>query len=112
MPTTKDINIWRGNTETLPIAVKVRSGATLTPVNLTGSTLRFRAEWAGGSLAKDIEITDAALGLAELVLSTAETRGVPQGSTARFEIERWVGLDQKTIAYGRLIAAGGLNTDT
>jgi hypothetical protein len=112
MPTTKDISIWRGNTETLPLAVKVRSGATLVPVNLTGSTLRFRAEWAGGSIAKDITITDAALGLAELVLSTAETRGVPQGSTARFEIERWVGLDQKTILYGRLVASGGLNPDT
>lgn len=112
MPTTKDINIWRGNTETLPIAVKIRAGATMTPVNLTGSTLQFRAQWEGGSLAKDIQITDAALGLAELVLSTAETRGVPQGNTARYEIERRVGSEEKTIAYGRLIASGGINTDT
>lgn len=112
MPTQKNIEIWRGNTETIPLEVKVKVGAVLQPVNLTGSTLHFRAEWQGGTLVKVLDITDAVLGLAEIRLTKEETRGVPQGAAAFYEIERWVGLDQKTIAYGRLIAAGGLNTDT
>lgn len=112
MPTQKDIPIWRGNTETIPVEVKIKVGAVIQPVNLTGSTLHFRAEWEGGFLAKDLDITDAVLGLAEIRLTKAETRGVPQGAPAVYEIERRVGVDEKTIAYGRLIAGGGLNTDT
>lgn len=111
MPTQKDIPIWRGNTETIPVEVKIRVGAVMSPVNLTGSTLQFRAQWAGGSIAKDMDVTDAALGKAELLLTTAETRSVPQGSTATYEVERRVGIDQKTILYGRLVASGGINTD-
>lgn len=112
MPTTKDISIWRGNTETFPVEVKARVGANIVAVNLTGSTLQFRAQWEGGSLVKDLVITDAALGLAELRLSKTETRGVPQGNTARYEIERRVGAEEKTLLYGRFVAGGGLNTDT
>ena len=111
MPTQKDITIWRGNTETIPVEVKARVGATVAVVNLTGSTLHFRAEWVGGVIVKDLDIIDAPLGLAELRLTKAETRGVPQGAPALYEIERRVGTEEKTIAYGRLIASGGLNTD-
>jgi hypothetical protein len=111
MPASKDISIWRGNTETFPVEVKARAGATIVAVNLTGSTLQFRAQWDGGSLIKDLDITDAALGLAELRLTASETRSIPQGSAARYEIERRVGSEQKTILYGRLVASGGLNLD-
>jgi hypothetical protein len=112
MPTQKDITIWRGNTETIPVELKTRVGATVEAVNLAGSTLHFRAEWVGGFLTKDLEITNTALGLANLRLTKTETRDVPQGSHARYEIERRLGADQKTILYGRLVASGGINTDT
>jgi hypothetical protein len=110
-PTQQSIGIWRGNTETIVVEVKARVGQAVEAVNLTGSTLQFRAEWAGGSLVKDLDITDATLGIAELRLTGVETRGVPQGLAARYEIERSVGAEEKTIAFGQLIASGGLNTD-
>ncbi|OYW63027.1 MAG: hypothetical protein B7Z40_15655, partial [Bosea sp. 12-68-7] len=49
------------NTETIPIEVKIKVNSVIQPVNLTGSTLLFTAEWQGGSLEKTLDVTDARL---------------------------------------------------
>lgn len=112
MPTNRNISVWRGNTETIPVQVKIKVAGIPTAVDLTGSTLNFLAQWAGGSLAKVLDITDAVLGLAELPLTPAETKGFPASVAINYEIERRLGSDQKTILYGKIVANGGINSDT
>lgn len=112
MPTNRNISVWRGNTETIPVQVKTKVAGVSTAVNLTGSTLNFLAQWAGGSLAKVLDITDEVLGLAELPLTAAETKSFPASVAINYEIERRVGSSQRTILYGKVVANGGINSDT
>lgn len=114
MPQQYDLAIWKGNDFALPLRLKTRSGASLAPVDLTGSTLVFRAVWPGGSLRKpspDGWTINAAQGEATLALTVAETRLIPMGARVKYEIERRVGSSQATIMYGLVKVSEWANDD-
>lgn len=104
-----DISVRAGNNLSQPFRwLQVAGGA---PVDLTGSTLRFRTAWSGGALAKAVTITNAAGGEFTLDLTVAETRALPIGRVAFYEIERRIGASQKTIIEGFLDVSKGVNDD-
>lgn len=116
MPAQQSLSIWKGNTVSFPIRIQTRDGATLTPVNLTGSTLVFRAAWPNGSIRKEgagqgFAITNAAQGEATLAFTVEETRSLPVGNAARYEIERRIGGAQTTLLYGDLKVSEWVNDD-
>jgi hypothetical protein len=116
MPANQTLSIWKGNSPSFPITISTRTGEALTPVNLTGSTLVFRAVWTNGSLRKEgtgqgFTITNAAAGQATLAFTADETRLLPTGSVARYEIERRIGGGQTTLLYGNLDVSEWANDD-
>jgi hypothetical protein len=116
MPAQQALSIWKGNTVSFPIRIQTRNGATLTPVDLSGSVLVFRASWPGGSLRKEeaeqgFAITSAPQGEATLAFTIEETRRLPVGSVVRYEIERRIGATQTTLLYGELKVSEWVNDD-
>lgn len=91
----------------------------LTAFDLTGSELVFRALDASGTElfrfssedATELEITDASAGEYTFSLTGAQTRLVPLGRVAKYEIERRVGTSQESFMAGFLIGEGGANDD-
>lgn len=114
MPAKKTIPVWKGNTLTLPL--RFRTSAT-TFLDLTGSELVFRASWPGGTPIRyatpsaAFTINDAVGGRATLTLSVADTRSIPQGDVARYEIERRIDGRQETLMFGTLNASEWVNDD-
>lgn len=118
MPGNLNLTIWKGNSYSQPLRLSTRDGDNdLVPVGLAGSELVFVAAWRGGTLRKStadedgFSITDAANGRVLLSLTKVETRALPPGRTATYEIERRTGGEQTTILYGDIITTGGTNDD-
>lgn len=116
MPASFDLNVWKGNTFDLKFSVKTRVNKVLVPVDLTGSTLVFRAAWESGSIRKvsgdaDFSITNAVDGQVSLTLSHTETRQLPKDQTVRYEIERRIDGAQKTVLFGIVKVSEWVNDD-
>jgi hypothetical protein len=111
MPAQFQLEVWRGNTFSQMFRFVTVSNGVTTPVDLTGSTIVFRAAWSAGSINKDLTITSASQGQATLALTVEETRLLPSGASADYEIERRIGGNQTTELFGKLIVAGGINND-
>lgn len=115
MPAQYVIKVWKGNTLTLPLRFRTTPGNA--PIDLTGSTIIAIIRWAGGQIRKEsgepgFTITDAEDGLVEVFLTSAETRQIPTGSTARYEIERRIGSTETTLLYGNIHASEWVNDDS
>lgn len=89
--------------------------AKTTRFDLAGSTLVFRAVWPGGTLRKEtpsgVVVATPANGEASVTLSAAETRSLPAGRVARFEMERRIGAEQRTLVAGFLSVLEGVNDE-
>ena len=115
MPTaaTYDIVIRQGNTLRRTFRFLNDDG---TPVDLTGSVLRFRVELGsrtGNFIAKatpvQLLMPDPASGELTLTIPPVETAQITLGRTNRYEIERRVGSDETTILSGFLVGIRGVN---
>lgn len=118
-PAQQNINVWAGNTLRLGFAFKNDDDS---PFDLTGSKLVFRAVGTT-TIRKDsedsgsgLEIIDEAGGEAELFLTVAETRSLAAGTASsitkvKFELERWIGVDQTSLIYGELLVTLWVNDD-
>jgi hypothetical protein len=109
-----DIDVYIGEDLTLDLEIQ---NDDLTVFDLTGSELVWRifdtAELvrATSTDAVEVIISDAHLGIVSLALSSTQTRTIPLGRKARYEIERRIDGVQSVILCGYLTGAGGVNDD-
>lgn len=115
MPSRSDIDVWKGNT--LSRIFRLKSDAT-TPIDLTGSTFIFRVVDKSNELVRyssadgdELGVPTPANGEVVLLMPVSDTRLLPDGSVARYELERRVGSEQTTILYGMLNVEGWANDD-
>ncbi|MFO1151015.1 MAG: hypothetical protein U1E62_21785 [Alsobacter sp.] len=122
MPVQKDLSIWKGNSTPQVFRFKTRQlDGSLLPLDLTGSVLVFRAVWVDEngdpeslrleSPNQALSVTDPAGGELVLQLGVANTRLLPTGQKARYEIERRIAGEQRTLAYGTLKVSEWANDD-
>ncbi|QIG66712.1 DNA helicase loader protein [Rhizobium phage RHph_TM16] len=110
MPAKKTLTIWKGNTEAFSFRFKQDAS---TPFDLTGSRLVMTIR-ADTPIVKDSDISgwtiNAAAGEATVTLTAAETAAfTSQYVEPSYEIERFIGAEQKTLLYGPIEVTGGLN---
>jgi hypothetical protein len=112
LPTRMDIEIQRGNDVDLSFEPTREEDAI---PGLAEHRWEFAIRWRGGSLIKStgddggIAVRD---GLVICPLTEAETRRVPQGAAARYELSARDGAGlQRTWLSGIFSAKGGLNHD-
>lgn len=110
MPIRRDVDIWRGNS--LPVqrwAFPDGYEPALAEIQLTvwvGSDMLFEVS-TGNGLAVDHE--------ARVILwaiTVAQSRLIPFGRFANYELEDRNGTDELTLYAGRMNGLGGSNTDT
>ena len=109
------IRLWRGTTRAIGWRLKDGNGDLF---DLTGSTFRLSIAATGVVLiAKNSESAD---GLAIDVLEATvtwtptlvESRLIPLGRVANYELERRIGAAQEIVAWGQVEGLGGINADT
>lgn len=108
MPGQYNLAVWKGNTLSVTFGFKTDD---TTPLDLTGSTLEFRALWNGGEIRQDLTIATPSNGQAVLDLTVVQTRQIPNGAIAKYEIERRISGAQTTLVYGTLVASEWVNAD-
>lgn len=113
-PAQVNIDIWAGNTFRTKFEIKNDDN---TPFDLTGSKMVFKVKSTTVDIRKasdesgsGLEITDAAAGEVELFLTVENTRAMPAGKH-KYELERWIGIDQTSLLYGELIVTVWVNDD-
>lgn len=111
---TTDLDVWKGNDWSQTFSFVDGSGAA---VNLTGGVLVFRVTRNGTELLRKsspssgITIATPSNGQAVVTLTVAETRALPYGMVALYEIELRDGAGQTTLLAGRINVLGGVNDD-
>jgi hypothetical protein len=92
------------------------------PFDITGSEIVLTIKWPGGSIEKSTsdgglavegtEINGVAVPIVYWTPTVAESREIPIGPVARYEIERRVpGGEQRTYVEGFVIGKSGVNND-
>lgn len=109
MPIRHDISLWRGNSApallwTLP--EDSPDGADYFLTVEAGGRLVLCADTPAGSL-----IRDAEAGTLSWIPNPAQSRLVPEGRVARYEIEQRRLGAETTIFFGTLTGIGGANFD-
>lgn len=110
MPLRVDMSIWRGNNApaliwTLPDEVPLTGSQFFLTIGAAGSLL-IAKDTAAGTL-----ILNPSLRQLRFDYSTAESRLIPAGQIAEYEIERRDAGIEITELYGFMTGLGGLNTD-
>jgi hypothetical protein len=106
--------VRQGNTVVRTFEMKDANGD---PVDLTGSTVIFRAVYpfGAGTLRKSTAdaglVMRAALGEVDLTLTPEETRAMPLGAVTTYDIEHRVLGVQTTLAVGTITVLKGDNDD-
>jgi len=108
------IKIWRGTTR--PVAWRLKQGDG-SLFDLAGSSFRLSIAASGATLIS--KNSDAADGLAidegaatvTYTPSLAESRLVPLGRLASYELERRIDGAQEIVAWGQIEGLGGSNAD-
>ena len=108
------IRIWRGATR--PVGWRLKDGDG-NLFDLTGST--FQLSIAAAGIVLIAKSSDAADGLAIDVPGAtvtwtptlAESRLIPLGRVASYELERRIGTAQEIVAWGLVEGLGGINAD-
>jgi predicted pyridoxine 5'-phosphate oxidase superfamily flavin-nucleotide-binding protein len=109
-----DLSIWRGNNP--PIAWRFRN-ADQTLFDVSGSrfvmdiSIRSVSRFRKDTDVNDNFVVDAAASTLTWAITVAESRLIPEGRIADYEIERWIGNEQLTLISGKLIGLGGKNFD-
>lgn len=109
-----DIEIPRGSDWAIQWRIFEADGTTLK--SLSACELVFRATWRDGAIEKrsgdgDMQLDSPSTGLAAMPLSVPETRSVPFGRIARYELEIREGGRQLPLQYGWLIGIYDINPD-
>lgn len=114
-PPNYDFVVWKGNTTPLHLRFKLEDE---TPIDLTGAEIVFRAAWgSAGSIRLTsesdaaVDMTSEADGEVTITLSASQTRDLPKGRIARYEIERRLAGVQTTLLHGYLDAREWVNDD-
>jgi hypothetical protein len=116
-PARHDLKIWIGANSDISFELLQDDDE---PFDLSGSELilrivdgkdkqimRFSSETGG-----EIEITDGAAGEFTISLTYAQTRLIPLGRSAQYEIERRIeDVSQENLLSGFIFAEGGRNDD-
>ncbi|SHF51975.1 hypothetical protein SAMN02745157_2286 [Kaistia soli DSM 19436] len=110
MPVRNDMSIWRGNNApalvwTLPEEIPITGSAFFLTIGASGSLLVAKDTTSGSLL---IDPTSREL---RWDYTTAESRLIPAGQIAEYEIERHTAGVEITEIYGFMTGLGGLNTD-
>ncbi|WP_293862511.1 hypothetical protein [uncultured Alsobacter sp.] len=115
MPARSDLDVWKGNT--FARTFRLTTDDT-TPLDLTGSVFVFRVVDSGAEIIRyesgtddELAVPTPANGEVNLLMPVAGTRTLPEGSVARYELERRIGLEQTTLLYGLLVVTGWANDD-
>ncbi len=114
LPKQYDFEVWRGNSFARLLVMKDGNGSV---VDLTGSNIIIRIpNMSNGILV--LKTSDASLGMpnpsageVEFKLTPSQTGKVIPGKVTRYECERWIADEEKTIFYGFLEGLGGDNND-
>jgi hypothetical protein len=109
-----DFMIWRGNSYAMARWQFLQDAET--PLDLTGSEMVMRATWSGGSVRLTTAsaanlVMDAEEGTLTWTPSITESRSIPEGRVAKYEIERRIGGEQRTLVQGYFVGVGGVNDD-
>jgi len=109
MPTRTDISIWRGNNA--PAIVwqlpdPAPEGALYRLAAIAGGRALFEFDSAAGTLALHADPDRL-----EWTPTLAQSRAVPAGRVARYEIEQRVGETETTLFFGAITGLGGANAD-
>lgn len=114
-PPTYDFPVWKGNTTDLLVRFRLIDE---TPVDLSASTIVFRAAWGSAGEIRLVSGTDVAVdmsaaaeGTIKVTLSAAQTRDLPKGRIAKYELERREAGVQTTLLYGYLDVTQWVNDD-
>lgn len=110
MPRERLLKIWKGNHVSFELAMER---------DLTGAELVFRAAWRNNGVLRKTSadqvsgfvIDDAEDGIATLSFTPEETRLVPSGSLARYEIEMRKDGVETSLYYGLIKATEWANDD-
>ena len=110
MPIRADMSIWRGNNApplvwTIPEGVPITGSAFYLTIGASGALLVAK-DTVSGSL-----VLNSSLRELRWTYSTAESRLIPAGQIAEYEIERRADGIEITELYGFMTGLGGLNTD-
>lgn len=114
-PGTYDFVLFRGTTTPLVVQLlEVDENDVETPVPFDdvrlsvydGDTLLFRK-----SLGDGIEVTDSGQSEVTWTPTVAESRSIPLGPVAKYELEVRDGSSQRVFLTGTITGSGGLNDD-
>ena len=113
MPAYADLAVWKGNTWAQTLRFKQDGGS---PLDLTGATVVFRAVAPGvtvrlSSATAAVSIPTPTNGEVTINMAAADTRTLPTGLVAQYEVEMRVGSTQTTILYGKLSVTEWANDD-
>lgn len=108
-PPYRDINLWRGNSETLTFRL---SDAAQLPYDLTDNVIKMLIESDGTVTEIMGEVTDALAGEFKINITTAVTKDISAKThQPNYEIRRLFDAEEKTIIYGNLLMSGSINHD-
>lgn len=84
--------------------------------DITGSVFKLTVTWPGGEIEKSSDIDDdLAVDLPTSMVvwnySSDDSRSLPLGRIARYELERWIGLTQQTMIKAAVAVSTGYNPD-
>lgn len=107
------IRIWRGATRPVGWRLKDGNGDLF---DLTGSSFQLSIAAAGVVLiAKNSDADGLAIDISGATVtwtpSLAESRLIPLGRVASYELERRIGATQEIVAWGSVEGLGGINAD-
>ena len=111
---SEDFEVWRGNS--------YRMAGWHFPFALDGSDIVLTIRWGGGEIIRSLvagglEIADAEIDGATVPVvywtpTVAESRSIPAGRIARYEVERRVpDGEHRTYVQGYVVGVGGVNSD-
>lgn len=110
MADAADIDIIRGNNYPPATWQFLQSFDPDILFPLSGSTFKLTIAWSGMVITPPLAI-DAATSTVQWNYSTDDSRGLPLGRQARYEIERWTGAIQQTLIRGHFVVSEGDNPD-
>lgn len=108
MPARVDLPIWAGSTSDVALCLWLDDDHTV-PLDVTGSELVWRVVVVGTEVLRrstpDGVVITSTVGRVEIPISVADTRLLPAGSAARYELEQRIDGIERTLVYGSLLVS-------
>ena len=107
IPARRDLNLWRGNSETLTYRLLEEGG---NPTPLEGMAISMVIDSDGVVTEIPAEIPDPDLGRFLIFLPADLTKDLTSRDyLPHYEIKRTFGAEEKTILFGNLMMGGSIN---